>query len=131
MLAAIVLAGAVAHAPAPVRGDFDHDGKQDVAQIVPSRPGVYQLIIRRGARGRPISIIDTIKQGDLANLFITTEKPGRLQTWCGKGGDDGDGPCLRKSVRLHGDTLAFGTREASEAVVIWTGKKFEVVWISD
>src|SRR5512140_3705095 len=90
MLAAAVLAAALTNAPAPVRGDFDHDGRPDVAQIVPWKPGVYRLVIRRGAPGHPVSIIDTIKEDDLFDLFLTLEKPGRLRTWCGKGGDAGD-----------------------------------------
>ena len=131
VLAGAVLAAALANAPVPISGDFDHDGRPDVAQIIRWKPGVYHLVIRRGAPGHPVSVIDTIKENDLFDLFLTREKPGRLRTWCGKGGDTGDVPCMRRSVRLRGDTLAFGTKESSEAVAIWTGRKFEVVWISD
>lgn len=131
MPVSLFLAAVLASTPAPVRGDFDHDGKPDSAHIVRWKPGLYHLVIRRGAPGHPVAVIDTIKEEDLFNLFLTRAKPGRWQTWCGKGGDEGDGPCRRKSVQLHGDTLAYGTKESSEAVALWTGRRFEVVWLSD
>jgi hypothetical protein len=131
MLAAVVVAAVVAHMPPPVRGDFDHDGRPDVAEIVPFRPGVYHLVIWLGAPHHPVFVVDTLKQEELAGFFLDKAKPGRWRTWCGKGGDAGDGPCHRASVRLRGDTLAYGTKESSEAVAIWTGRRFEAVWLSD
>jgi hypothetical protein len=132
MLVGVILASALSSAPAPVGGDFDHDGKADLAQIVPGKHGLYQLVIRRGAGGHPVSVIvDDLTKDQLGDLFLARAKPGRWRTWCGKGGGDDSEPCLRKSVRLRGDTLSFGTREASEAIALWIGRKFEVVWMSD
>ena len=131
MLAAVVVAAVVAHIPAPVRGDFDHDGRPDVAEIVPSQGGAFHLVIRLGARHHRVFVVDTLKQQELADFFLAKAKPGRWRTWCGKGGDASDGPCRRTSVRLRGDTLDFGTKESSEAVAVWTGTRFETVWLSD
>jgi len=131
MLASLFLAAVIANAPRPVRGDFDHDGKPDVAEVVPWRKGVYHLIIRRGARGHPVSVIDEISQDNLGDLFLAKKLPGRWETWCGIAGDEGGPPCGPKSIRLHGETLAFGTTDASEAVVIWNGRRFEIIWLDD
>ena len=68
MLAGIIMAVAIAHVPAPIRGDFDRDGKPDLAEIVPGPRGDYQLIVRRGAAGHPVSIIATFASQDLPNL---------------------------------------------------------------
>ena len=127
----MLLAAAIARVPPPVHGDFHHDGKPDVAEVVSSRHGVYRLIIRRAAPGHPISIIETFSSDRLPNLYVTTERPGRWRTWCGKGGRSDADPCPQKSVTLRGDTLAFGMKEASESVAIWTGHKFRVVLLSD
>ena len=56
MFAAIVLAVSIAGGPPPVRGDFDHDGRSDVAEVVRAAPDRYQLIIRRGAQGHPLAL---------------------------------------------------------------------------
>ena len=131
MLAGLIMAAVVAQVPATVRGDFDHDGKQDVAEIVPGPRGVYRLIVRRGAAGHPVALVTTFKRQDLVNLYLTTAKPGRWPTWCGKGGGAIDDPCPRRFVRLRGDTLDVGTEESTEFVALWTGRRFEVVQLSD
>ena len=131
MFAGIIMAAAIARVPAPVRGDFDHDGKPDVAEIASGPRGNYRLIVRRGAAGHPVSIVTTFTRQELANLYLTKAKPGRWQTWCGKGGGNEGDPCPRTSVQLRGDTLDFGTEESTEFVAIWTGRRFEVVQLSD
>jgi len=131
MWVGILLAGAITGLPAPVRGDFDHDGKIDVAEIVPAANGRFDLVIRRGAAGHPVSVIASYNASQLANLYVTTAKPGHWRTWCGKGGGADSDPCPRASVTLKGDTLDFGMKEASESVAIWTGQRFEVVLLSD
>ena len=131
MLIALLSAVSVIALPEAVRGDFDHDGKVDIARFEQSRPGWRRLVIRPGNKSRPLAVVGEFKEGDLPSMFLTKRKPGKVQTWCGKGGDAGDGPCVYKSLKLRGDTLAFGTKESSEAVAYWTGKGFRVVWVSD
>jgi len=128
---ALWLAASIAHLPSPLRGDFDHDGRKDVASLVPARHGQFQLIISRGATGRPTSVIRTFKREELANLYLDTAKAGRWKTWCGKGGGDERDPCPQASVLLKGGELTFGTAEASESVVIWNRGRFEVILLSD
>ena len=49
----LVLAAALSGLPAPVSGDFDRDGKADVAAVVEANGG-YDLVVRSGdsARGQ-------------------------------------------------------------------------------
>lgn len=124
-----LLAAAAINLPAPVRGDFDHDGKPDVAEVVAAPGGKFNLVVRRGAG--PVEVVDTFDVKAVANLYVTKAKPGRYQTWCGKGGGADKDPCPRRSVVLSGDTLDYGAEEASELVAVWTGKRFEVVPLSD
>ena len=117
--------------PSPVNGDFDRDGRKDVAQFVLSRGGTYTLVIRRGAGGRPVVIADGFQLSRMSDVFIAKADPGHWETWCGKGGGSDDEPCPRKYVNLKGGELVFGIQEATESVVLWTGKRFAVVLISD
>lgn len=131
MLLGVALAAAVAQFPAPVHGDFDHDGKPDLAEVVAGPGDAYQLIVRRGAAGHPVSLIATFTRKELPDLYITKAKPGSWPTWCGKGGGNEGDRCPHKLVLLHGDTLDFGMEESTESVAIWTGKKFEIDLLSD
>jgi len=130
MLMAVALASTGSGGPPPVQGDFDGDGTMDAAEIV-EEGGQYQLVIRSGARNHRTFVIARFEKEDLANVYLTRKDPGRSQTWCGKGGDTGDGPCAPTSVLVRHDALAFGTEASSEAVAIWTGERFQVVWLSD
>lgn len=131
MLASIMVAATLAVLPAPVRGDFDHDGKPDLAEVVRGPHGTYKLVIQRGAVGHPTEVLLTFPASELSGFFISKGKPGRWRTWCGKGGGSDDDPCPRKSVLLRGDTLTFGTEGASESVALWNGKRFKLVLLSD
>jgi hypothetical protein len=129
MIGSLLLAATVAMSPAPVRGDFDHDGKLDLAEVVRGPEGQYQLVVRRAAEEKAPVAITTFKE--LANVYVTTQPPGRQKTWCGKGGGPKNAPCPRVEVTLSGDTLAFGTKEASLMVAMWNGRSFDVIALSD
>jgi hypothetical protein len=131
MLAAVLAAAAVAGAPPSVRGDFDRDGKVDVAEFVAAQDGDFRLVIRPGDRRRPMAVIETVNRAALGDIYLEKAKPGRYRTWCGKGGGGEGDPCPVKAVRLRGAVLSFGKREASQSVVIWNGRRFEVVLLSD
>jgi hypothetical protein len=125
---ALLPALAVAPTPHLLRGDFDHDGKPDVAEISAAPGGGYDLVVRLGAsKDRPLLIRHF---ADVRNLYLTKARAGRWRTWCGKGGGSTNDPCPRQWVRLYGDTLSFGTEETTEYVAIWTDGKFEVVQLS-
>lgn len=128
MLSLLLLAAA-APLPAPVRGDFDRDGRMDVASVRARAGGGYELVVRPGAPDRPVAVIAWFDRA--ADLYLDAARAGRWKTWCGKGGGDDGAPCPRNEVQLKGGELMFGIEEASASVVVWTGKRFEVVLLSD
>lgn len=110
-----------------VRGDFDHDGKQDLALFVP-RDGGFDLRIRLASGGPDI----TLEHFDrLDNIYIEKAAPGTYKTWCGKGGGADDDPCPATELTLTGDVLAFGAEESSQVVAVWDGKAFQITLMSD
>jgi hypothetical protein len=123
----LLLALSVLATPAPVTGDFDHDGRSDRAEIVTVSDGAYQLQVQPGAVGAKPLVVADLQPSQLRDLFVEKASPGRVRTRCADVTDD---KC-RRTVELAGDTLSFGTREASHAMAIWRGDRFEVVWISD
>lgn len=126
MITAGLLLAAATALPAPVRGDFDRDGRRDVARVV-AAPGGYRLEVALAARlGRPI-IIDTIR-GSLANFYLHKAAAGRYVPSCAP--DDCDGDAAQPMVVTR-DAIAFGTEEASMAIAMWTGPGFRVAWIGD
>ena len=125
---ALILA-ATAHL-ASMTGDFDHDGRRDMARIV-AVDGQYALRVTRGADPRHPITVWTLGRGQPGNVFVNTTRAGRFQTACGKGeGGDSD-PCPRTWVMLKDGDLSFGYPEASESVAQWNGRRFVVDWLSD
>ena len=129
MFTLLLLATATVALPSPISGDFDHDGKRDIAQFVASPKGTLSLVIRRGATGKSMKVVDWFPRN--SDVFLSRASRGRFKTWCGKGGGSDNDPCPRENVNLRGGELMFGAREASESVVLWTGTGFEVVLMSD
>ena len=125
---ALLLAATAAFAP--LTGDFDHDGRQDTAQIV-SAGGQYVLWVTRGADPRHPVVVWELGKAKPLYPFVSTARAGRFQTACGKGlGSDRD-PCPRAWVTLKDGDLTFGIEESTEAVALWNGKRFDVEWLSD
>jgi len=129
-LIAILTLMAALGVPAPLRGDFDRDGKPDTAEIVRDARGERQVVIRRGATKLPTAIPET-RHGSNSDFFLDVAIPGRWPTACAKGLGSDDDPCARKVVVTRGGEITFGTRESTAWVVIWDGRKFESVQISD
>jgi hypothetical protein len=132
-LAALGQHPASAATPTVARGDFDRDGLRDTARVVRGPDGHYRIVVKLGAKARrPVVVYDFGRgRGD---FFVASDRPGRYETACHKGyGPDAyEGrPCAHNSVVLKGDVFSFGVAESSEAVALWTGRRFEVVWISD
>ena len=126
----IALLLAVTTTFAPLKGDFDHDGRQDTAQIVASN-GRYGLRVTRGVDPQhPVVVWDLGKTKPLYP-FVARARGGRFQTACGKGlGSDSD-PCPRAWVTARDGDLTFGIEESTGAVALWNGKRFDVEWLSD
>lgn len=114
---------------APLHGDFDADGKADVARVVKAASGDLRIQVWRGADpSRPILIGTYPAEAD---IFIDQAIAGRWPTACAKGHGLDIDPCPRKVVVTRGGELTFGVREASESVVVWDGRRFESVLVSD
>jgi hypothetical protein len=125
---ALLLAATTAFAP--VKGDFDHDGRQDTAQIV-STSGRHRLQVTRGADPRHPVVVWDLGETKPLHPFVSIARAGRFQTACGKGlGRDSD-PCPRAWVTVKAGDLTFGAEESTEAVALWNGRRFEIAWLSD
>ncbi|MGF7150955.1 hypothetical protein FHS96_004616 [Sphingomonas zeicaulis] len=129
MMAAMLMMASAGTAAAPVTGDFDRDGTPDVAEIEDAPGGGKQLVVKPGREGALPLVVALIDQPETFHFGKAT--PGTYATACGKGLGPVGEPCPRSAVAVEGDTLRFGTDEASEAVAIWTGTAFERVWLSD
>jgi hypothetical protein len=114
--------------PAPLSGDFDHDGKQDVAAIVRQGDAAYVLSVKRGAAPDAPA---RIPLRGLPDILTTAEARNVEATACAKGAGPHDAPCPDKVVTVEKGDLLFGTAEASLAVAQWDGRAFQVTWISD
>lgn len=123
------LATALSLASLPsVAGDFDHDGKRDIAKVERTGEG-YQLVMRRGAKAaRPLVLMS---MANPENFYLGKAQGGEFATACGKGYGARGTRCERPRVNLRGSELAFGYREASDGVAIWTGRRFDLVWLTD
>ncbi|PHY17274.1 hypothetical protein [Caulobacter sp. BP25] len=116
--------------PAPLAGDFDHDGKPDAAAVVREGDTAYVLTIKRGAAPDAPARIP-LRKG-YPNIFLTTAEARSVEaTACAKGAGPHDEPCPDKVVTVEKGDLLFGSPEASLAVAKWDGRAFRVTWISD
>ena len=127
MIASLAAAAMLAKLPV-LTGDFDHDGRPDRAELR-KRGGGYELIVTRASAPRHPHVVFSMKR--LGDFYLDKARPGRWKTACGKGYGPDEGHCTHRFVTLRGDTLDFGFKESSEAVALWTGKRFETVWLSD
>jgi hypothetical protein len=132
-LAAPAGSSAQAATPAAARGDFDRDGVIDHATVVRGSDGHYRVLVHSGPKGSRIRIVYDFgpRPGD---DFVARANPGRYETAChqGYGPDSREGrPCRHDYLVPKGDVFTFGVAEASEAVAWWTGRDFDVVWMSD
>lgn len=124
----LVMAGALVTMLPTVAGDFDRDGRADRAVVRKSNGG-YELVVTRAAAPRHPVVVFSMKAA--GNFFVDRARPGRWKTACGKGYGPDQDHCARRFVKISGDVLYFGFEESSEAVALWTGKRFEIVWLSD
>ena len=127
--AAIALMTAATALPRPVQGDFDHDGKTDIARIVGTAKSGYSLIVERGANSRQPETVFQTRQ--LRGLFLDSARPGVYRTACDKKIGPDKVPCPIHHVRLDKRSLVFGYEEASSATIVWRRSRFVVVWLTD
>jgi hypothetical protein len=114
-------------------GDFDGDGVRDRAEILVNRISrTYAVYAFASKSPEPIELLDgRIK--DVQGVGISTAKPGRTKTLCGKGYDAKDPDCRRgvPFVDIPLQSIEFFGFETSSSQFYWTGEKFERVWTSD
>src|SRR5262245_34058728 len=76
-------------------GDFDGDGQSDRVEMLVNRStrtfAVYAFVSKSPT---PIELADG-RIGDVARMGISSAKPGRIRTACGKGYDAGDPGCKK------------------------------------
>ena len=106
--------------PAFYRGDFDGDGKADLAVEV-CHSGDQGLAVFLSSRKAPI-IIAAGKP-----YFAWAEISMDFDTWSiyPKTEQVEEGPEAGPPPKLKGDALMVGWSETSSGLIYWTGKKFE------
>lgn len=103
-------------------GDFDGDGKRDVATYV-VLPGTHTRISAR-LSSQPEEVVIEETDGRHYGDYFETIPPRTYQP---------NGACkvdLKPLVVKH-DAISYGSSEASETIIYWTGKKFEQVCMGD
>lgn len=129
ILFAMLATAVVAAGSSQLRGDFDHDGREDVARIDARSGGKFTLRVMRGADPtHPLVLLSGVGPPD----FLDKATGGRFQTACGKGYYGYEtGRCSRDWVTIRKGDLVFGYEGSSEAVALWNGRCFVVEWLSD
>lgn len=109
----------------PITGDFDGDGLADRA-YVREAGAAHELVVERGAGGAAV-----VQGVAPLHLYLDVLGPGTYPTACAKGLGPRADPCPERAVTLERPALQFGAEEASQAVAVWDGAHFRVVWLSD
>lgn len=95
------------------------------------------MVMRDGQGGRRLVIkhangaVSTInrKVNDPATLHLKIAAPGEVATACAD--PRASRAACPANALPRGDALAFRNSEAANAVALWTGKRFEIVWIAN
>lgn len=114
--------------PPAIHGDFDRDGRRDVARVIRRSGGLLLEVTRASQPTRPLTVY---RLRNVDEFELRRAKRGIVATACSKGLGPRSDPCPRKAVHISGDMIEFGYAEGSRALVPWTGSSFDVVWISD
>jgi len=113
-----------------IRGDFDGDGRQDIALFEETPDGVLSVIVRRaGAPNEPLSIWG----GDIASapyFAISAAPPGTYRTMCHL--YDGCGANVPEQVTLaHDGIIVHALEGPAEFYYYWDGAAFRDILISE
>jgi|GEM_PF-2646064 len=121
-LGALLLAAAAqAETTLRTEGDFDGDGRGDVAALEFDAKR-YRLVVRLGAAPDEDVILREGPRSRAGN-FLATRPAGVYETFPF---DD-----RSETVVTHHAGISYGTLESSESLVYWTGAEFRTVWLSD
>jgi hypothetical protein len=135
LLAVVAASCASAEPPAfwqngDIRGDFDGDGRQDIAVFEETPDGVLSVIVRRAAApDQPISIWG----GDIASapyFAISAAPPGTYHTMCHL--YDSCGTTIPEQVTLaHDGIIVHALEGPAEFYYYWDGAAFRDILISE
>src|SRR5262245_8897904 len=103
-------------------GDFDGDGERDVASYV-VLPGKHTRISVR-LSSQPEDVVVEETDGRHYGDYFTTVPPRTYKP---------NGACKSdvKALVVKHDAISYGSSEASETIIYWTGKTFEQVCMGD
>jgi hypothetical protein len=113
------------------RGDFNGDGRPDVARIEVSLKNQRgRLAVWLNGDEAPPLVLREWKDVREEN-FVGPVEPSTQQTWCGKTGQCGPGDV--PTIVLKRTSIAFGACQSSEEIFYWVfeQQQFKEVWISD
>jgi hypothetical protein len=117
------------------RGDFDEDGKPDVAELRVNRSmKQFALFVRLSSAQKWQLLNKPYSMADFDRFGIANTKPGKYETACGKG--YGDYACAHGEpdwLKLTRPAIDFFYTESSDSVFYWDAKlkQFKEVLISD
>ena len=118
------------------KGDFEGVGKEDVAELLVDLTGKhFGLFVKLAAAGEWQQLDDTAGDvKDLAEFGISSAKPGKYKTACGKG--YGDYACSHgepETLELSRPAIDYFYNESSDFIFYWDTKvnKFVKIQMSD
>lgn len=118
-----------------VEGDFDGDGKSDIAELFINPTEKKFAVFVRLASGKNWQMLgEPGALGDLDRFAIDLVKPGKYQTPCGKGYDDSF--CAHGEpdyLVLKNSAIDFIYTESADSIFYWEAKKngFRDIAMSD
>jgi hypothetical protein len=119
------------HEGLELQGDFDADGKKDIAQILKNKNSLlYGVWVTLSSQSEPVLAKNLGKE--LSGTAIRLVKPGIYPTACGKG----FWPCKEdeiEKVHLKNATIDVVHCQSADFLLIWRPKlkKFFQMWMSD
>lgn len=116
-------------------GDFDGDGKLDIAELLVEMSGKrWALFVRLMSAGKWQMLDEPSNIESLDRFGIAVAKPGKYETACGKG--YGDYACAHGEpdvLNLTRPGIDFFYTESSDSIFYWdtSAKAFHKILISD
>lgn len=105
-------------------GDFDGDGKKDIARVLQSDDGHHCAVFLTNSQNGVVTHYNALQfdtgctEGQAASVFVYIEPAGTsIETWCGKTGECDDGE--QKSLKLIRPGIDVGVFEVGYSTFYW------------